>query len=235
MDKERAHKRFLQAIEYLKDNGKARNHGKIAEATNTSRPNVSSAISGNLRYITEPFLKRFAAAYPDINEQWLLTGEGEMTKTLRFHIPRSVAEQYVDLINAVIEENLKYRPHVESKASAGFMDGLSLGDYGNDRRPLIPGIPDYDFTITAQGKSMLPRIEEGDVLACRKLTDRLNPPIGKICVLDTKEGWVVKVIESVNEETMTLHSLNPAYRDYEIDLSTILGVAEVVGLVRSFV
>ena len=180
--------------------------------SNTSRPNVSSAISGNPRYVTEPFLKRFAAAYSDyINEEWLTEGKGVM----------SVPDRSM-------------RPHVSAKASAGFMDNLSEADYGNDTRPLIPGMPDYTFTIIAKGDSMLPRIEDGDTLLCRKLTDRLNPPIGKICVLDTKDGWVVKVIKGVTEDTMTLHSLNPDYRDYDIDLNTILGIAQVVGLVREF-
>ena len=213
MDKGSAHKRLLQAIEYLKDNGKARNHEEIAEMSNTSRPNVSSAISGNPRYITEPFFKRFSSAYSDyISEEWLLTGEGEMK---------------------VPDKSLK--PHYDAKASAGFMDSISEGKMSAEFRSMTPGMKNYDFSFDVTGDSMMPTIEDGDVLMCRKALDRPNPPIGKICVVDTKDGVVVKVIKNVNEETITLHSLNPAYRDYEIDHNSILDVAEVVGLVRSFV
>ena len=213
MDKESAHKRFLQAIDYLRDNGKARTHEEIALLSYTSRPNVSSAISGNPRYVTEPFLKRFAAAYSDyINEEWLLTGEGEMI---------------------VPDKSLK--PHYDAKASAGFMDGISEGKMSAEFRSMAPGMKNYDFSIDVNGDSMAPEIKDGDIIMCRVATDRLNPPIGKICVLDTKEGFVVKVIKSVNEDNLTLHSLNPVYHDYDIDLNSILNIAEVVGLTRSFI
>lgn len=214
MNKESIHRRFLQSIDYLKNNGKARTHEEIAEMSHTSRPNVSSAISGNPRYLTEPFLKRFARAYSDyINEDWLLTGEGRMDKPSR-----------------------DMRPHYDAKASAGFMDGISEGKMSAEFREMAIPLLNYDFSIDAEGDSMLPRIEGGDTLLCRKAEDRLNPPIGKICVIDTKEGAVVKEIKKVSEETMTLHSLNPdpKFHDYEIELDSILGVAQVVGLIREF-
>ena len=212
MDKESVHRRLTQAVDYLKDKGKARNQAEISALTGVLQPHVSSALKGNPNRLSKQFIHKFATAYSDyINEQWLLTGEGQMV----------VADKAM-------------RPHVSAKASAGFMDNLSEADYGDDTRPLISGMPHYTFTINAKGDSMLPRIEDGDTLLCRKLTDRLNPPIGKICVLDTKDGWVVKVIKGVTEDTMTLHSLNPDYRDYDIDLNTILGIAQVVGLVREF-
>ena len=211
MDKASAHIRLLQAIDYLKDNGKARNHEEIAELTGLSRPNITAAINGNPNRITERNLQKFAAAYSDyINEQWLLTGEGEMQ---------------------VPDRSLK--PHFSAKAAAGFINGVSDAEYSGDSHPYVSGMPDYDFSIETDGDSMMPRIESGDTLLCRRLTDRMNPPIGEICVIDTKEGAVVKQIHSVSDETLTLHSLNPSYHDYEIDLSSILGVAEVVGLTRS--
>lgn len=210
MNKEDAHKRLLQVVDYLKDNGKARNHEEIAQMTSTSRPNVSSAISGNPRYVTEPFLKRFAAAYSDyVNEQWLLTGEGEMAKP---------------------EADL--RPHIGTKARAGFMDNLSEGDYGRDLRPTIPFFKDYDFTIEVVGDSMEPNYQEGDILACRKVNDRFNPPIGKVCVLDTREGAVVKVIKETTEDGVMCHSFNNSYPDYEIPAGNINQTALVVGSIR---
>ena len=213
MDIDAAYKRFMQAYDYLTDSRIITKQVELVTTLGYTETAISCALKNKDRRFNSKFLKKFAIAYSDyINEDWLLTGEGEMINLSR-----------------------TMRPHVEAKAVAGFMDGLSMGEYGDNQLPLIPGFSDYTFTIKAQGNSMLPRIEDGDMLICRMLTDRLNPPIGKICVIDTKEGWVVKVIESVNEDTITLHSLNPTYRDYQIDLSAILGIAEVVGLVRSFV
>lgn len=204
--------RIAQAIDYLRYRGVPSNHDDIAKKLNRDRSNVTKAINGNKRYLTRPFLADFATAYSDyINKDWLLTGEGSME---------------------VPDESMK--PHFKAKAAAGFMDGISEGESGDNLRPEVPGMPDYDYSIEASGNSMEPYIEDGDTLLCRIATDRLDPPIERICVIDSLDGAVVKVINNVDEETMTLHSFNPEYRDYSIDLSSILGIAEVVGLVRRF-
>lgn len=205
--------RLSQSIEYLRSIGKSHNQQDIADTLGMRKENLSRAVNGAPRYFTKGFLRRFAKAYSDyINEDWLITGKGKMEapdKTMR--------------------------PHFDAKACAGFMCGVAEGESGV-MQPHIHGVRDYDFTIEAEGDSMMPRIESGDLLVCRKSNDRANPPIGKICVIDGKDGAVVKVILSVNDNahTVTLHSLNAKYDNYKIDYSDILGIAEVVGLVRKF-
>lgn len=207
----RSFARLHQVIDYLKDIGKIHKQQDIVDALGIAKSNLSMALKGNERYLTEGFLKRFAAAYSDyINEDWLLTGEGQMEvpdKTLR--------------------------PHVGVKAAAGFMTGIADADAGNETLPKIPFIPDYDFTITADGDSMMPKIESGDILACRFADDRVNPPIGKICVIDSKDGAAVKVLKAANGSELTLHSLNPAYKDYPVPTSDINRIAVVVGMVSN--
>ena len=171
---------------------------------------VSEALQGKTGKFTEGFLKRFARAYSDyISEEWLLTGQGRMEKPGK-----------------------DMRPHYDAQAAAGFMDGIAEGRMSAEFRAMAIPMLRYDFSIDAKGESMLPRIEDGDTLLCRLADDRLNPPLGRICVIDSKEGAVVKVIAKVEADTMTLHSLNPAYRDYTIDLSSINRIAEVVGIIR---
>ena len=208
-----AFKRLGQAIEYLRDIGKSHNQQDLADTIGMSKANFSRAVNGTPRYFTKGFIMRFASAYSDyINKDWLISGEGEI---------------------AVPDKTM--RPHFDAKASAGFMCGVSEGETGT-LRPRIPGMKDYDFTIEVEGDSMMPCLESGDLLVCRRSIDRANPPIGKICVIDSKDGAAVKVIVSANDdtETFTLHSLNPDYTDYEVEFTDILDIAEVVGLVRNF-
>lgn len=156
-------------------------------------------------------MKAIASAFPDVlNTDYLLTGEGEL---------------------AVPDKTM--RPHYKATAAAGFMSGVSEGETGT-MRPHIPGMKEYDFTIEAEGESMIPEIEDGDLLVCRKSEDRANPPIGKICVIDSKDGAAVKVIASADYGNITLHSLNPdpKYRDYPVEYTSINGIAEVIGFVR---
>ncbi len=213
MDKELAFIRFTQALDYLETNRIIISQVELAEILGVSESVLSSARKNKDRRFSKPFLKRFASTFADyINQDWLLTGEGNME---------------------VADKSL--RPHYDAKVSAGFMDGIGEGRMSAEFRALATPVLGYDFSIDASGHSMTPRIEDGDTLLCRIAADRLNPPIGKICVIDTKDGAVVKVIKEVDEESMVLHSLNPEYSDYKIDLDSINGISLVVGLVRSFI
>ncbi len=225
--------RLHQAIDYLKDKGKIHKQQDIADKLGIGKSYVSEAIKGKPRQFTKGFLARFASAYSEyINEEWLLTGEGVMAKNMTFSIPAETGSSYLKLVHQIIESKSAFKPHIEAKASAGFMDGFSEGDYGRNMRSVIEFFPQYDFTIEVQGDSMLPDYAEGDILACRISTDRINPPIGKVCVIDSKDGPVVKEIKAVNRDSITLHSLNPRYRDYKVDFDNINQIAVVVGSIR---
>ena len=50
----------------------------VAKAMGASRPNVSSALKGDGKVLTDKFLKRFANAFDVLSQDWLLTGEGPM-------------------------------------------------------------------------------------------------------------------------------------------------------------
>lgn len=205
------HQRRLNAFDYLRDNGILHTQTQFAEVIGKTQQSLNAAFKDAPKRCTLGLMKAIADAFPDVlNRDYLLTGEGEV---------------------AAPDKSL--RPHFEAKVSAGFMDGMSEGEAGV-MRPPIPGMPDYDFTIEASGDSMMPRIESGDTLLCRRCDDCLNPPVGKICVIDSIDGAVVKVVAGDDEESVTLHSLNPKYDDYTVELTSINGIAEVVGLVRKF-
>ncbi|MBD5302287.1 MAG: LexA family transcriptional regulator [Bacteroides sp.] len=212
MEKELVFARFKKAIDYLKDNGKIHKQQDIADAIGISKAYMSDVMRDRGGKFSKDFIHRFSMAYSGyISEEWLLTGNGEMI------IP---------------DDSLK--PHYDAKASAGFMDGLSEGKMPAEFRAIATPMLNYDFSIDTSGNSMMPRIENGDTLLCKISDDRLNPPLGKICVIDTMDGAVVKEITDVGETSLTLHSLNPDYEDYEIELTSINRIAEVVGLLREF-
>lgn len=207
------HQRLQNAYGYLLDRGIVHSQTQFAEAIGKRVQQVNDAFQDRPKRCTLGLMTAIANAFPDVlKRDYLLTGEGE-----------------------VAAPDKSMRPHYDAKAAAGFMLGLSEAETGT-LRPHIPGMRDYDFTIRAEGDSMMPRIESGDLLVCRKSEGRANPPIGKICVIDGKDGVVVKVIAEANEYGLVLRSLNPdpKYRDYPVDHSVINGIAEVVGLVRSF-
>ena len=206
-------KRLNNAYDYLYRTGSVHNVAEFAKLLGKDRANVTNALACKGRVMTQKLLERVADTFPDVlNRDYLLKGEGDVAAPDR-----------------------TMRPHYEATAAAGFMSGLADPESGT-LRPRIPDMPSYDFTIDARGESMEPKIKSGDTLLCRLAEDRANPPIGKVCVIDGKDGAAVKVLAAASESgrTLTLHSLNPAYRDYTVDAAEISHIAVVVALLRKF-
>lgn len=205
--------RLERAYELLLERGVIHSKSDLARAINKEPKNLMAAFSNTGRAMTLGLLTRVADTFPDVlNRDYLLKGEGDVAAPDR-----------------------TMRPHYEATAAAGFMSGLADPESGT-LRPRIPDMPSYDFTIDARGESMEPKIKSGDTLLCRLAEDRANPPIGKVCVIDGKDGAAVKVLAAASESgrTLTLHSLNPAYRDYRVDAAEVSHIAVVVALLRKF-
>lgn len=207
-------KRLKAALAYLNGHGLAISKTAIAADMHSSQPNVSRALMGHPRYFTDGFLRRFAAAYKShISESWLLTGQGRMDVPGRDE-----------------------RPHVDSvTAAAGRLAGISEPVTNPDFHRLADLLPEYDFTIRADGDSMLPEIHSGDLLLCRRLDRPLHPAdLGRIFVADTADGVLVKRLAAIDpaENLVTLHSLNPAYPDIAAPASGLLALARVVAVIH---
>lgn len=71
--------RFKEAFEYLKSRGTAHTQRDIALKMDSSEGNISKAMKGDERVLTNRFLRRFNEAYGNIfNIEWLIDGVGEM-------------------------------------------------------------------------------------------------------------------------------------------------------------
>ena len=72
-------KRLAEAIEYLKQEGIVNSLDDVAQKVDRSKNNISSAINGDKRYLSDKFLKHFNACFKNIfSLTWLLRGEGMM-------------------------------------------------------------------------------------------------------------------------------------------------------------
>ena len=71
--------RLKEAFIYLKNQGKVHTQADVAKKMNATAPNISAALKGEKKVITDSFLKRFNSAFDEVfNLDWLMTGEGEM-------------------------------------------------------------------------------------------------------------------------------------------------------------
>lgn len=73
--------RFKKAYEYLRFNGFTQSQKDLADRMQATAPNVSKALKGDSKFITDNFLHRFNKAFGELfNYQWLILGEGNMLK-----------------------------------------------------------------------------------------------------------------------------------------------------------
>ena len=70
--------RMKKAYEYLRFQGLAGTQEDVADMLKRQRTNVSSALNGNPKYLTDKFIEDFCKTFGTINPNWLITGEGSM-------------------------------------------------------------------------------------------------------------------------------------------------------------
>ena len=71
--------RFNAAYDYLLSIGRAHKQKDIAVAMSSTEANISQALKGHPKVLTDNFLLRFLTAFPDIfSMSWMFTGKGSM-------------------------------------------------------------------------------------------------------------------------------------------------------------
>ena len=71
--------RFCAAYEHLRHIDKIRTQQDLADVIGSTSQNVSRALSGNPKVLTDNFLLRFLTAFPDIfSMSWMFNGTGSM-------------------------------------------------------------------------------------------------------------------------------------------------------------
>lgn len=165
--------------------------------------------------ITAERLKEFLLFYTDASSDWLLLGEGEMIKGKRFNV------------------SVKTLPRIPHDAAAGSLtdavDGVT--ELECERLPVVAAFPKYDFTIRVTGRSMEPMYFSGDEVACLRVNEARFLQWGRVHVLDTTQGIVVKRIYE-NGDTIRCVSFNPEFPDFCIPKEDIRSYNLVVGALR---
>lgn len=170
--------------------------------------------------LSSSLVESFLNTFPYVSSEWLLRGRGEM------YLPESADA------NQGIQET---RPRIPYDAAAGALtvgvDGIM--EYECEQVPLINTLPKYDFTILVRGESMMPEIQSGDEIACALISESAFIQWGRVHVLDTSQGIVVKRIYEKGDGILC-KSDNLRYSEYVIPKSEIYHIALVVGLIRHY-
>ena len=213
-------------ILYMKE--KRISHKKFETAANLSNGYINS-----LRHSPSATkLQSILGAFPDLNRTWLLTGEGNM-------LVESIESNAEPLTN---ERRVGVRL-VSQYAYAGYLSGYGDDEY-LDSLPLIDFTPDREMTgnwlaFEVRGDSMDDGSKEsyieGEIVICREVEpdywrDSRLFINKRDFVIVHKEGILIKriIAHDVDKHTITIHSLNPLYKDRTINLKDVLQIYSIV-------
>ena len=172
----------------------------------------------------------------NINSAWLLTGEGDMLLSSSGNNQGSTKDEprtnqpTTCLTQAGI-------PLIPVDAVAGFngIDSPTIQIH-DCQRYLVPEFQQLnaEFMIRVSGSSMYPKYSSGDILACRKLTSYHFIQWGKIYVIDSEQGAMVKRLFPCDEDTdyVICKSDNPNYPPFELPKTEIRSLSIVLGAIR---
>ena len=174
--------------------------------------------------VTSANLETILNTFPEISLDWLVTGRGPM---LRSDLPAA---------HPATEPGAGI-PLIPIEAVAGLPTDDPVGTRFIDCAHYI--IPDFanlnvEYMIRVSGSSMYPKYSNGDILACRRVHDVLFFQWGKIYVIDSSQGALVKrVFQDDDPDRILLVSDNREnYPPFSIPKSDIRSLSIVVGVIR---
>lgn len=165
--------------------------------------------------------------YPDLNTDWLMTGNGPMLKE---NLEESVKkiEKNIDALTV---------PLLPISAQGGRLDDFVTSVKQEDCEKLISPIQGADFAITVSGESMAPEYPSGSKILIKKINEKSFIEWGRCYVLDTCNGTVIKKLDAPTEpdphcgmDYVTCISVNPnpIYKPFRVPTSDIYGIYRVL-------
>lgn len=213
--------RLNEAFNYLRFKGLVKTQKDLAEAIGATAPNVSSALKGDEKFLTDSFIARFSEAFEEVSSHWLLTGEGEML--------RGNEAEGVVVAGRKSEDEVSLVPLLPIAAQGGSLNDFVVSVKENDCERVVSPIRGADFAMPVAGDSMAPEYPAGSQIFIKKINERAFIDWGKVYVLDTCNGSVIKrVFPSDNAEKVKCVSINPEYPPFEVSYEDIYGMYRVL-------
>lgn len=124
--------RLNKAVNYIIFKGLIKEKKDISLKMDVNNSNVSSALNGNEKYLTDRFLRKFAKTFKIINGIWLITGEGEMLNGEQMNKDRESEEPEATYTTAREEQLLRQIKQLEAQIE--FEKRRSVEYVDTDRR-----------------------------------------------------------------------------------------------------
>lgn len=206
--------RLIQFIKY-----KGIGQGKFEKTVG-----LSNGYINQLRHSPSPQkIQMIIGAYPDLNQSWLLTGEGEMLNSVKID-----SEPQINFTKGV--------PYYNVDFIGGF--DIVLNDQTISPEYLIDFRKYNEATCwcNVTGHSMEPEITHGDIIALKKIEDKSFLPLGEVYAIVTTNGMrTIKRLGPSNAPkcyTLVPTNKSPEYGIQELPKDMIEHVFQVLGCMK---
>lgn len=163
-------------------------------------------------------VEKIVNIYPQINRTWLTTGEGEMLTNKK----ENKIKEY---------NNINQIPLLPISAQGGSLNDFVLSIKDSNCEKIISPISGANFAIPVSGDSMAPEYPNGSTIFIKKIDEKAFIDWGRVYVLDTCNGTVVKIlVPSEKEGYVKCLSINQdaKFAPFEICLADVYGVYRVL-------
>ena len=188
--------RFIESsFNTLRTRGIVSTYQDFAKLLGVSKNRWSAAKNGNETYLTESLLSKIDAA---VNY---------------YTAPTTTEELEREMI-----------PVLPTDARAGTLADFSESVEAYNCERMVSPIRGADFAMQVTGDSMSPEYPSGSVIICKKINEKAFIEWGKVFVLDTPNGAVIKSVRKTDDDNeVECVSLNPAYQPFRINTEYING------------
>lgn len=188
--------RFIEsAFHTLRTRGVVTTYQDFAKLLGVSRNSISAAKNGNETYLTDSLISKIQSA-------------------LDYHTTPITDEE--------IEREMI--PVLPTDARAGTLADFADAVEAYNCERMVSPIRGADFAMQVTGDSMSPEYPSGSVIICKKINEKAFIEWGKVFVLDTPNGAVIKSVRKTEDDNeVECVSLNPAYQPFRINTEYING------------
>lgn len=192
---------FTKAYEALRDAGVIHNQTEFAALLGANKSTVSCALNGKEQYLTDRLVAR----------------------------ADKVVKEYLSEDGRALPAPADSILVIPTGARAGTIADFCEAVHEYDCERIVSPVKGADFAMQVAGDSMSPEYPSGSQIIVKRINEEAFVEWGKVYVLDTENGPIVKVVRRTNEpDVIECVSLNPAYQPFTVKTSFIRGWYRVI-------
>lgn len=152
----------------------------------------------------------------------------------QFQVDLVLSEVSISKEHPYCDENIEeptYVPLLPISAQAGSLNDFIVSVKDSDCERVVSPIKGADFAMSVSGDSMSPEYPSGSQILIKKINEKAFIDWGKVYVLDTCNGTVIKKIFPTDDPNkIKCVSINPGYPPFELSTENdvLFGVYRVL-------